>query len=117
MEADISTTGSGYGAQVENEALQLHGAEIVEVFMYTKSSRSLWLNLEERYGQCNGPQLYQLQREITVLSQGSLTVEAYFTKLRRLWDELEVLKPTPQYTCNGCTCGLSRAVADSALFA
>ncbi|KAL0431466.1 UNVERIFIED_CONTAM: Retrovirus-related Pol polyprotein from transposon TNT 1-94 [Sesamum radiatum] len=44
--------------------------EIVEGFMYTKSSRNLWLDLEERYGKCNGPQLYQLQREIIVLSQG-----------------------------------------------
>ncbi|KAL0316466.1 UNVERIFIED_CONTAM: hypothetical protein Sradi_5524800 [Sesamum radiatum] len=188
MEAEISTSGSGNGAQVENEALQLHRAdhpgmvlvsapltrknylnwsyaiksalrakmklgfidgtltkpdvsdtsfekwirvdsmvttwilnsiskEIVEGFMYTKSSRSLWLDLEEWYGRCNGPQLYQLQCEIIVLSQGSLTVEAYFTKLRRLCDELEVLKPTPQCTCNGCTCGLSRAVADSTIFA
>ncbi|KAL0364197.1 UNVERIFIED_CONTAM: Retrovirus-related Pol polyprotein from transposon RE2 [Sesamum angustifolium] len=65
--------------------------EIVEGFMYTKSSRSLWLDLEERYGRCNGPRLYQLQREITVLSQGNMTVEAYYTKRRRLWDELEFL--------------------------
>ncbi|KAL0417020.1 UNVERIFIED_CONTAM: hypothetical protein Slati_3533900 [Sesamum latifolium] len=90
--------------------------EIVEGFMYTKSSRSLWLDLEERYGRCNGPQLYQLQREITVLSQGNMTVEAYYTKLRRLWDELEVLRPTPQCTCSGFTCGLSKAVSDLALF-
>ncbi|KAK4410095.1 hypothetical protein Sango_0082500 [Sesamum angolense] len=27
MEAEISTAGSGYGAQVENEALQLHEAD------------------------------------------------------------------------------------------
>ncbi|KAL0455787.1 UNVERIFIED_CONTAM: hypothetical protein Slati_0917900 [Sesamum latifolium] len=90
--------------------------EIVESFVYTKSSRSLWLDLEERYGKCNGPQLYQLQREITVLSQGNLTVEAYYTKLRWLWDELEAMLPTPQCTCNGCTCGLSKRVVDLALF-
>ncbi|KAL2237966.1 UNVERIFIED_CONTAM: hypothetical protein Sindi_0988300 [Sesamum indicum] len=35
---------------------------IVEHFTYTKSSTSLWLDLEQRYGECNGPQLYQLQR-------------------------------------------------------
>ncbi|KAL0416374.1 UNVERIFIED_CONTAM: hypothetical protein Slati_3469300 [Sesamum latifolium] len=90
--------------------------EIVEGFIYTKSSRSLWLDLEERSGKCYGSQLYQLQREITVLSQGNMTVEAYYTKLRRLWDELEVMLPTLQCTFNGCTCGLSKRVADLALF-
>ncbi|KAK4400567.1 hypothetical protein Sango_1162800 [Sesamum angolense] len=45
-----------------------------------------------------------------------MTVEAYYTKLRRLWDELEVLMPTPQCTCNGCTCRLSKVVSDLALF-
>ncbi|KAK4401001.1 Retrovirus-related Pol polyprotein from transposon RE1 [Sesamum angolense] len=90
--------------------------EIVEGFMYTKSSRILWLDLEERYGTCNGPLLYQLQREITTLSQGNMSVVDYYTKLRKVWDELEVLMPTPQCTCNGCTCGLSKKVADLALF-
>ncbi|KAL0462829.1 UNVERIFIED_CONTAM: hypothetical protein Slati_0170500 [Sesamum latifolium] len=39
-----------------------------------------------------------------------------------LWDELVELnelvelKPTPQCTCNGCTCGASQAIADLALF-
>ncbi|KAL0366871.1 UNVERIFIED_CONTAM: hypothetical protein Sradi_3577200 [Sesamum radiatum] len=46
-----------------------------------------------------------------------IEVEAYYTNLRRLSDELEVLMPTPQCTCNGCTCGLSKAVADLATFA
>ncbi|KAL0316620.1 UNVERIFIED_CONTAM: Retrovirus-related Pol polyprotein from transposon RE2 [Sesamum radiatum] len=110
-----ASSATGSGVQVENEAFQLHGADH-QGFMYTKSSRSLWLDLEERYGRCNGPQLYQLQCEITVLSQGNMTVEAYYTKLRRLWDELEVLMPTPQCTCNGCTCGLSKAISDLALF-
>ncbi|KAK4389825.1 Retrovirus-related Pol polyprotein from transposon RE2 [Sesamum angolense] len=39
--------------------------EIVGSFMYAKSGRTLWLDLEERYGECNGPLLYQLQREAT----------------------------------------------------
>ncbi|KAK4383084.1 putative mitochondrial protein [Sesamum angolense] len=38
--------------------------EIVEGFMYTKSSRILWLDLEERYGTCNGPLLTNF-RELT----------------------------------------------------
>ncbi|KAK4400314.1 hypothetical protein Sango_1137500 [Sesamum angolense] len=90
--------------------------DIVEGFMYTKSSRTLWLDLEERYGNCNGHLLYQLQREITTLSQGNMSVVDYYTKLRKLWDELEVLMATPQCTCNRCICGMSKRVSDMALF-
>ncbi|KAL0287186.1 UNVERIFIED_CONTAM: hypothetical protein Sradi_7129300 [Sesamum radiatum] len=53
--------------------------EIVEGFIYTKSVRKLWTDLEQRYGGCNGPQLYQFQRAITSLCQGNATVGSYFT--------------------------------------
>ncbi|KAL0447791.1 UNVERIFIED_CONTAM: hypothetical protein Slati_1907000 [Sesamum latifolium] len=91
--------------------------DIVEGFMNTKSARRLWLDLEEHYGGCNGPQLCHIQRQITFVSQGTTDVGAYFTKLRKLLDELDVLTPTPQCTCNGCTCGASKAVADLAAYA
>ncbi|KAL0366821.1 UNVERIFIED_CONTAM: Retrovirus-related Pol polyprotein from transposon RE1 [Sesamum radiatum] len=79
--------------------------DIVEAFMYTKSSRNHWLDLEQRYGECNGPQLYQLQREICSMTQGNATLSSYFTNMKRLWDEMLELKPTQQCTCDGCTCG------------
>ncbi|KAL0299191.1 UNVERIFIED_CONTAM: Retrovirus-related Pol polyprotein from transposon RE1 [Sesamum radiatum] len=90
--------------------------EIVNSFMYAKSARTLWLDLEERYGECNGPLLYQLQREITSLTQRNMSVVEYFSKLRMVWDELDMLLPTPQCTCGGCTCGLSKAIVDQAIF-
>ncbi|KAL2252651.1 uncharacterized protein LOC110012417 [Sesamum indicum] len=89
--------------------------EIVGSFMYAKSARTLWLDLEERYGECNGPLLYQLQREIASLTQGNKLVVEYFSRLRLIWDELDMLMPNPQCTC-GCTCGAFRAAADQATF-
>ncbi|KAL0315424.1 UNVERIFIED_CONTAM: hypothetical protein Sradi_5420600 [Sesamum radiatum] len=90
--------------------------EIVGSFMYAKSARTLWLDLEERYGECNRPLLYQLQREITSLAQGNMSIVEYFSKLRMVWDEIDKLMPTPQCTCGGCTCGVSKATADQATF-
>ncbi|KAL0403960.1 UNVERIFIED_CONTAM: hypothetical protein Sradi_2036800 [Sesamum radiatum] len=90
--------------------------EIVGSFMYSKFARTLWLDLEERYGECNGPLLYQLQREISSLAQGNTSVVEYFSCLRMVWDELDVLLPTPQCTCGRCTCGVSKAIADQATF-
>ncbi|KAL0288809.1 UNVERIFIED_CONTAM: hypothetical protein Sradi_7088700 [Sesamum radiatum] len=48
---------------------------------------------------------------ISAYLEGTADVGGYFTKLRKIWDELDVLMPTPQCTCNGCTCGASKAVA------
>ncbi|KAL0288682.1 UNVERIFIED_CONTAM: hypothetical protein Sangu_2646800 [Sesamum angustifolium] len=89
---------------------------IVEAFMYTKSSRNLWLDLEQRYSECNRPQLYQLQREICSQTQGNASLSLYFRNRKKLWDKIAELKPTPQCTCNGCTCGASKAVSDSTAF-
>ncbi|KAL2245802.1 uncharacterized protein LOC105178618 [Sesamum indicum] len=63
--------------------------DIVEAFMYTKSFRSLWLDLEQRYGECNGPQLYQLQRQICSMTQGSSSLSTYFTNMKHLWMKWE----------------------------
>ncbi|KAK4394253.1 Retrovirus-related Pol polyprotein from transposon RE2 [Sesamum angolense] len=81
--------------------------------LYTKTSRELWLDLEERYGESNGPLVYQLQREITSISQGSLSVVEYFTKLKILWDELACLIPTQGCTCGFCICDYGKIAAES----
>ncbi|KAL0291228.1 UNVERIFIED_CONTAM: hypothetical protein Sangu_2541100 [Sesamum angustifolium] len=91
--------------------------DIVQAYTYAKSSRNLWLDLELRYGGCNGRLLYQLQRSITSLAQGNLSLADYYMKLKMLWDKLIELKPTPQCTCHGCTYGATQAIADSSLFA
>ncbi|XP_019053968.1 PREDICTED: uncharacterized protein LOC104601120 isoform X1 [Nelumbo nucifera] len=88
--------------------------EIVEAFLYASTARELWLELEERFGESNGPQIYRIQREISAISQGSQLVVKYFTKLKKLWDELVCMQPIPQCTCKNCTCGVAKNVSDLA---
>ncbi|KAL2248130.1 UNVERIFIED_CONTAM: hypothetical protein Sindi_2665300 [Sesamum indicum] len=90
--------------------------DIVEAYMYTKSSQNLRVNLEQRYGECNRPQLYQIQREICFMTQENLPLSSYFTNMKRLWYEMAERKPTPQCTCSGWTCGAWKAVEDSVAF-
>ncbi|KAL0368357.1 UNVERIFIED_CONTAM: hypothetical protein Scaly_1054600 [Sesamum calycinum] len=71
--------------------------DIVEAFTYTTSARDLWLELEARFGESN--LLNQIQRKISTLTQGDMSVAAYFTKLKILWDELVCLNPLPTYSC------------------
>ncbi|KAL0451848.1 UNVERIFIED_CONTAM: hypothetical protein Slati_1162900, partial [Sesamum latifolium] len=52
----------------------------VEAFMYVGSSCELWLGLQARYGRNKGLMVYQIQREISSISQGDLSLTAYLTK-------------------------------------
>ena len=75
--------------------------DIVEAFLYVSSTRDLWMELEARYGESNGPSIYQLQREIRLIVQGNKSVTNYYTKLKKLWDKLACLAPTPRCACVG----------------
>ncbi|KAL2246907.1 UNVERIFIED_CONTAM: hypothetical protein Sindi_2543000, partial [Sesamum indicum] len=39
--------------------------DLVNAYLYASSSRNIWLDLEARYGECDGTLLYKLQREIS----------------------------------------------------
>ncbi|KAL2226395.1 UNVERIFIED_CONTAM: hypothetical protein Sindi_1998200 [Sesamum indicum] len=59
------------------------------------------------FGQSNGPLLYKIQRETASISQNSSIVAVYFTKLKKLWDELGSLDPLPV-----CSCGASHKMSE-----
>ncbi|KAL0323615.1 UNVERIFIED_CONTAM: Retrovirus-related Pol polyprotein from transposon RE1 [Sesamum angustifolium] len=80
--------------------------DIAKAFSYAKSARSLWLQLEARFGQANGPMIYNLQREIASIAQGNMDVVSYFTKITMLWDELKCVDPMPE-----CSCSSQRSVS------
>ncbi|XP_075077902.1 uncharacterized protein LOC142164245 [Nicotiana tabacum] len=60
--------------------------------------------LEDRFGQCNGAQLYQLQKELSDLVQGTSDIAGYYTKVKRIWDELDTLNSCVHCICE-CNCG------------
>ncbi|KAL0302437.1 UNVERIFIED_CONTAM: hypothetical protein Scaly_3032800 [Sesamum calycinum] len=74
---------------------------IVESFI--ASSRELWLTVQAWYGRNNGPMLYRLQREISLISQDDLTLTTYLTKVTKLWNELSTLALVPKCKCGGCS--------------
>jgi len=57
--------------------------------------------LEQRFGRSNGAKLYRLQKELSCLVQENNDIAGYFTKLKRLWDELDSLN---LLTCCICVC-------------
>nr|GFA41845.1 hypothetical protein [Tanacetum cinerariifolium] len=84
--------------------------ELSESFLYAQSARDLWKELEERYGQSNGPLIYHVERELSKVSQGNSNMTAHFNKLKKVWDELHSLNEIPVCTCGKlreCTCGVT----------
>ncbi|KAK4415035.1 hypothetical protein Salat_2610600 [Sesamum alatum] len=88
------------GSMVQSWILNVISKEMVRAFMYTKMARELLVRLEERFKESNGRLVYQIQREIASISEGSQYVVVYFTKLKMLWEELASVTPI-----QGCTCG------------
>ena len=78
--------------------------EIFDGVEYVSDSFELWKELEDRYDQMNGAKLYQVQRELNDLSQGILDITTYYTRMKRLWEELSTLHVKIQCSCN-CVCG------------
>ena len=73
---------------------------IADSIIYTKTARQMWVEFEERFGQVNGAKLYQVKKEMCNMSQGADDIATYYTKVKRLWDELDDLDEILVCTCN-----------------
>ncbi|PWA81115.1 hypothetical protein CTI12_AA178990 [Artemisia annua] len=90
-----------------NDPLHLASSDHPGMNLTNTLFTDLWKELEERYGQSNGPLIYHVERELSKVSQGNSTIAAYFNKLKRFWDELHSLNGVPMCSCGKmreCTC-------------
>ncbi|XP_019261390.1 PREDICTED: uncharacterized protein LOC109239298 [Nicotiana attenuata] len=76
-------------------------AEIRESVMYTESAAKLWKDIEKRYGQPNGSKVYQIRKALSSISQGASNIASYFSRTKKLWDELAYSITYPDCVC-GC---------------
>ncbi|KDO41125.1 hypothetical protein CISIN_1g047541mg [Citrus sinensis] len=63
--------------------------------IYTETTHDLWVDLQERFFQINGQRIFELQKIISSISQGLDSIIAYYSKLKGLWDELNIYSPMP----------------------
>ncbi|XP_020965447.1 uncharacterized protein LOC110266048 [Arachis ipaensis] len=75
--------------------------DIAASVIYAGSAALLWQDLEARFSQSNAPRIFELKKSLMTLTQGSLTVSQYFTKLKILWEELNTFKPLVACSCGG----------------
>eukprot|EP00257_Ricinus_communis_P016127 XP_015574195.1 uncharacterized protein LOC107261201 [Ricinus communis] len=82
--------------------------DLSEGFMYARNSKELWEEIQTRFGECNGPLEFQIQREISSIKQDNKSVAFYFTQLKKLWDQFGELAPIPSYFYHKYTCDVYR---------
>ncbi|KAH0678953.1 hypothetical protein KY284_020038 [Solanum tuberosum] len=59
----------------------------------------VWEDLKESFDKVNRVRIWKLHKEITTLMQGTNSVSMYFSKLKELWSEYDVLVPSPSCGC------------------
>ncbi|KAK9740145.1 hypothetical protein RND81_03G015100 [Saponaria officinalis] len=69
-----------------------------------KAWQRFWDELEERFGQTNGAQLYGIHKKLNDFSQGNDSVSTCFTKIKQIWDEIDAMGMNPSCVCI-CACG------------
>ncbi|KAG5538687.1 hypothetical protein RHGRI_019298 [Rhododendron griersonianum] len=73
--------------------------DLADNVIYSTTTQEVWEDLRDRFSQSNVPRIFQIERDISCLSQDQMTVAAYYTKLKGLWDELG------SYNDTVCSCG------------
>lgn len=75
----------------------------------------MWSEVCERFGQSNGPQIYQLKKGLESLSQENMSIVMYFGKMKKFWDELHNLRNFLSCSCGmvaKCTCKFMKKLLD-----
>ncbi|XP_056694807.1 uncharacterized protein [Spinacia oleracea] len=89
---------------------------IAECFIFNHSARDLWLEIQERYGHSNAPQLYEIHKNLMSIEQNDDSIAVYYGKLKQVWDKLQIIEPFPDCTCGAmskCSCGLLRKILEA----
>ncbi|XP_062103308.1 uncharacterized protein LOC133814354 [Humulus lupulus] len=73
--------------------------DIKSSIMFLNSAAAMWVELNNRFNQGNGPRLFELRQTLIRLHQGDDSVSFYFTKLKAIWDEINEICPRTPCTC------------------
>lgn len=79
-----ATPWSSFGRLFSSLSPNLH--ENVAYANYT--THETWVNLEECFSQDNAARVDELKHDLTITHQGNMTVVAYYTKMKGLWDKV-----------------------------
>ncbi|XP_074310059.1 uncharacterized protein LOC141644442 [Silene latifolia] len=66
--------------------------------MCTRTAKEIWDYLQTQFSVSNGARKFRLNKELDDLSQGDKSICEYFTELRILWQNIEIMSDWPPVT-------------------
>ncbi|XP_047264634.1 nicotinate N-methyltransferase 1-like [Capsicum annuum] len=81
--------------------------ELRRGIVYSSSAQKIWIGFKERFDKINATRIYHMHKEIGDLTQGTLSVSIFFSRLNDLWDDFESVIPFP-----GCDCEKSKTFVE-----
>lgn len=72
-------------------------------------AKDLWDIIKKRFSQKSGARLQQLQNQLATCKQNGSSVDDYFGRLTKLWDEISECMNSKRCSCNKCECDLNTA--------
>jgi hypothetical protein len=73
--------------------------EIAQSVLWMDSASDIWKDLKDRFYQGDVFRISDIQEEICTLKQGDSSISSYYTKLKKLWQELDNFRPIPSCDC------------------
>ncbi|GAU44272.1 hypothetical protein TSUD_133180 [Trifolium subterraneum] len=73
--------------------------DISQSVLWMDTASQIWQDLKEIFYQGDVFRISDIQEEIYNLKQGDSSVSAYYTKMKKLWQELDNFRPIPQSNC------------------
>ena len=59
--------------------------DIADGIIHAKITHQVWVHLHDQFSQKNAPAILKIQKSKAMMSQGTMTLSAYFTKVKALW--------------------------------
>lgn len=75
--------------------------EIAANIIYKGSVKDVWEELQGRFKHSNGSQIYQLHKDLVNNTQGNMSIELYYTKIKTIWQDLVDYRPLIDGSCDG----------------
>ncbi|KAE8712963.1 (S)-ureidoglycine aminohydrolase [Hibiscus syriacus] len=79
--------------------LNMVSQELSAGIFFVSNALRVWEDLKEHIDKIDGSRVYFLHREIVSHSQGTSSISVYYTRLRLLWDEYDVIAPFVVCNC------------------
>jgi len=72
-------------------------ANLIPSIVYASNAKKIWDKFKERFDRSNLTRIYYLWAEIANLKQGTDSVTSYYSRMKDLWNELDVMVSLPSY--------------------